>query len=416
MVTLAVDLLQRNSTSLDLRYSSTTSNVAVKTLSVCAIGRLCGCYGQAHRAASADSEIHSHRNWGRRRQGQYNYELQGYQLQDPRGRRRQRDLFCRLGKPSRYRVSESVQYSIYSQVTCAVGPNILKFIAPVIGKAIDARTDSTPLAVIACENMIGATDKLAEFIKESKNTPQDRLSSINDRARFANSAIDRIVPGQDPDAGLNVKIESFYEWVVDKTPFQPHGPPKVEAIKWVDDLVPYIERKLFTVNTGHAAAAYYGHARGKHTIAAALEDTEINSIVRECLSETSHLIVNKHGISAQEQKEYVEKIIKRISNPHLEDVVERVGRAPLRKLGRQERFIGPAHHLAEQGDKYGALLGAIEQTFGFVDVEGDDESFELGKMLKSMDAPSLVSKVCGLEKSDKMFGEVQAIVEKVQKK
>ena len=264
--------------------------------------------------------------------------------------------------------------------------------------------------------MIGATDKLAEFIKEPKNTPEDRVSSINDRARFANSAIDRIVPGQDPDASLNVKIESFYEWVVDKTPFAPHGPPKVDAIKWVDDLVPYIERKLFTVNTGHAAAAYYGHARGKHTIAAALDDKEIHDIVRECLAETSHLIVNKHGITVQEQKDYVEKIIKRISNPHLEDVVERVGRAPLRKLGRQERFVGPAHHLAEQGDKYTALLGAIEQAFNFVDVEGDDESFELGKTLKSMDAASIVSEVCGLEKSDKMFGEVQAIVERVQKK
>ena len=302
------------------------------------------------------------------------------------------------------------------QITCAVGPNILKFIAPVIGKAIEARTSSTPLAVIACENMIGATDTLAKFIKEPKNTPEDRLASISDRARFANSAIDRIVPGQDPNAGLNVKIESFYEWVVDKTPFAPHGPPKVEAIKWVDDLVPYIERKLFTVNTGHAVAAYYGHARGKRTIAAALEDMEINAIVRECLAETSHLIVNKHGVSVQEQSDYMEKIIKRISNPHLEDVVERVGRAPLRKLGRQERFVGPAHHLAEQGDKYDAILGAMEQAFKFVDVEGDDESVELGKILESSDAASVVSKVCGLEKSDKMFTEVQAIVERVQKR
>ena len=264
--------------------------------------------------------------------------------------------------------------------------------------------------------MIGATDTLAGFIKDSKNTPQDRLSSITDRARFANSAIDRIVPGQDPDAGLNVKIESFYEWVVDETPFKPHGPPKVSAIKWVDDLVPYIERKLFTVNTGHAAAAYYGYARGKKTIAEALEDKEIHDIVHECLAETSHLIVNKHGISVQEQKDYVEKIIKRISNPHLEDVVERVGRAPLRKLGRQERFVGPAHHLAEQGDKYTALLGAMEQAFKFVNVEGDDESVELGRKLKSQDADTVVAGVCGLQKGDKMFSEVTKIVEKLQKK
>ncbi|KAL8776357.1 MAG: hypothetical protein Q9213_008299 [Squamulea squamosa] len=300
-------------------------------------------------------------------------------------------------------------------VTCAVGPNILKFIAPVIGKAIDKRTAPKPIAVIACENAIGATDTLAGFIKDSNNTPQDRLASINDRASFANSAIDRIVPGQDPNAGLNVKIESFYEWVVDKTPFAKEGHPEISAIKWVDDLSPYIERKLFTVNTGHAAAAYYGHARGKRTIHDALQDPEINKIVHECLSETSHLIVKKHGISVDEQKAYVEKIVKRISNPYLEDVVERVGRAPLRKLSRKERFVGPASQLAESGDKVDALLGAIEQAFAFLDVKDDEESAELSKILKSTEAKEVVGKVCGLEDSHPLFSKIVPIVEKVQK-
>src|SRR6266536_466872 len=37
-------------------------------------------------------------------------------------------------------------------VTCSVGPNILKMIAPVIAKGIDARpNDATQIAVIACE-------------------------------------------------------------------------------------------------------------------------------------------------------------------------------------------------------------------------------------------------------------------------
>lgn len=247
-------------------------------------------------------------------------------------------------------------------MTCAVGPNILKFIAPVIGKAIDARKESKPIAVVACENAINATDTLASFIKDPKNTPADRLATIDQRARFANSAIDRIVPGQDPDAGLNVKIETFYEWVVDKTPFKDVGHPEIHAIHWVDDLTPYIERKLFTVNTGHATAAYYGHVRGKKTIDEALDDKEIREIVHNCLAETSHLIVNKHSIGKHEQKEYVDKIIKRISNPMLKDIVERVGRAPLRKLSRKERFIGPAYELAEMGEKVDALLGAVEMA------------------------------------------------------
>ncbi len=284
-----------------------------------------------------------------------------------------------------------------------------------IAKGIDSRPEGlTPLAVIACENAIGATDTLANYIKHPNHTPEDRLDSHHDRARYANSAIDRIVPAQDPDAGLNVKLEKFYEWVVDATPFKDHQPPTIRGVKWVDDLIPYIERKLFTVNTGHAAAAYHGYFNKKTTVYDALQDPYILAEVRKALAATSSLIVGKHGIEEEEQKAYVEKIITRIGNPHLEDAVERVGRAPLRKLGRKERFIGPAAELAEDGEDFAALMDAAEMAFRFQNVEGDDESFELAKIMDSLSAEQVVEKVCGLTKSDKVFESVVEIVRKVQ--
>jgi hypothetical protein len=42
-------------------------------------------------------------------------------------------------------------------------------------------------------------------------------------------------------------------------------------------------------------------------------------------------------------------IVTRISNPYLEDTVERVGRAPMRKVSRKERFIGPASVSVQAG-------------------------------------------------------------------
>jgi len=300
-------------------------------------------------------------------------------------------------------------------VTCSVGPNILKFIAPVIAKGIDGRSnDATPIAVIACENAIGATDTLADHIKEPKCTPEHRLDDHHERARYANSAIDRIVPAQDPDAGLNVKLEKFYEWVVDSSPFHDHEPPAIKGVKWVDDLIPYIERKLFTVNTGHAAAAYHGYYHQKTTVYDALQDKAIVDEVRKCLAETSSLIVGKHDIHEQEQKDYVEKIITRIGNPHLEDAVERVGRAPLRKLSRKERFIGPAAELAEEGKPFNALLDAAEMAFRFQNVEGDEESEELAKIMSENGPEQVVEKICGLTSSDKLFPHVVEVVKKVQ--
>ena len=297
-------------------------------------------------------------------------------------------------------------------VTCAVGPNILKFIAPVIAKGIEARKKDTFIAVIACENAVGATDTLRGHIEEKLS--DSTKSNIKSKARFANSAIDRIVPVQDDDAGLNVKIEKFYEWCVESKPFQPEGHPSINGIHFVDDLEPFIERKLYTVNTGHATAAYYGHNKGKKYIHEVLEDKELHDIVQETLKETAHLIVNKHGITKKDQEDYVQKIVVRISNPILKDVVDRVGRAPLRKLSRKERFIGPAAQLAEKGEKVDCLLGGIEMALRFQNIEGDEESAELAKILKDLSASEATAKLTGLEKDHPLFDRVEAVVKKVQ--
>lgn len=297
-------------------------------------------------------------------------------------------------------------------VTCAVGPNILKFIAPVIAKGIDAREEERPIAIIACENAINATDALRGHIEE--HLDKSRLDTLPKRARFANSAIDRIVPTQPEHAGLNVRIEKYYEWVVEQTPFGEYGHPDISAIHWVDHLEPYIERKLFTVNTGHATAAYYGYQAGKKTIHDALADATIRKAVHAALDETAALIISKHEITEEEQKEYVDKIVERISNHYLEDVVERVGRAPLRKLSRKERFIGPAAQLAERGMKFDALLGSIEKALQFQNVEGDDESKELAKILKEKSAAEATQQLTGLETDHPLYQPVLKVVEKVQ--
>jgi mannitol-1-phosphate 5-dehydrogenase len=316
---------------------------------------------------------------------------------------------------SKYKEAEVIDEIAKADIaTCAVGPNILKFIAPVIAKAIQKRTATKPLAVIACENMINATDTLKGFIVDEKNMPKDFVEKeLPSKAEFGNSAIDRIVPTQPPDAGLNVKIEKFYEWCVETTGFK-SGHPEIEGVHWVEDLEPFIERKLFTVNTSHATAAYFGYNKGVGTIHEAMADPEIKNEVHEALEETAHLIINKHGITKEAQEDYVNTIITRISNPHLEDVPVRVGRAPLRKLGRKERFIGPASQLAERGYDVTALIKGVEMALRFQNVEGDDESFELAKIMSEMSAPDATTKLTGLEKDHPLYPKVLKAVEKVQ--
>jgi len=277
-------------------------------------------------------------------------------------------------------------------VTTAVGARILQFVAPVIAKGLAARAaDAAPLVIIACENAINGTDLLAAEV---------RKHDAAENAIFANCAIDRIVPEQ--HGGLDVTIESFFEWVVDRTPFA-GSTPEIYGVTWVDDLAPFIERKLFTVNTAHAAAAYHGIDRGWVSIREALATPELQAEVRAVLEETKTLLVEKHGFSPDEQQKYIEKTLVRISNPHLPDTCERVGRNPLRKLSRNERFIGPAAQLVERGQTAWDLLNAVGAALRF-DVPDDAESVELQGLLSSgTPAEELVTTITGIEPDHALF-------------
>jgi mannitol-1-phosphate 5-dehydrogenase len=287
-------------------------------------------------------------------------------------------------------------------VTTAVGARILKFVAPVIAKGLDAREpDAGPLTVIACENAIGNSDLLAEEVR--KHTPATGVV-------FANCAIDRIVPEQ-PAGNLDVTIESFFEWVVDRSPFD-GDVPEISGVTWVDDLTPFIERKLFTVNTGHATTAYHGIQRGFETIREALAEPELEAEVRATLNETKELLVRKHGFSEEEQQAYIDKTLKRITDPNLRDTCERVGRGPLRKLSRHERFVGPAAELAEHGHSTEHLVGAIGAALAF-DVAEDAESVELQQLLSSgRPAGDLAAEITGLDADHPLFPAVVEVFER----
>ena len=289
-------------------------------------------------------------------------------------------------------------------VTTAVGPTVLKFVAPVIAAGLRQRDPSAaPLVVMACENAINATNVLRDHLRESA----DDFGDLEGRAVFANTAVDRIVPGQ-PHDGLDVTVETYFEWAIERGPFGGDEPDIPDAT-FVDDLAPYIERKLFTVNTGHAATAYFGFVRGITKLSDALDDPEVRTNVQGVLAETKALLVAKHEFAPQAQQAYIDKIITRFENPHLPDTVDRVGRQPLRKLSRHERLIGPAAELAERGLATPEfLLRAVDAALRF-DVPADPESGQLQQALRTHPASDLVPKITGLHPDHPLYDDVLGV-------
>ena len=265
-------------------------------------------------------------------------------------------------------------------VTTAIGPNILKFIAPNIAKGLARRVEKneTPLNIIACENMVGGSTVLKNFVYE--HLDESTKEKVMRRIGFPDAAVDRIVPIQHNEDPLLVKVEPFAEWDVDRKGVV-GSEPQIEGLTWVDDLEAYIERKLFSVNTGHASIAYMAYLKGIEDIASAMKDEEIVSFVRRVWAETSELLIEKYGFDREKHAAYIRTAEERFTNPHLSDAVTRVARGPKRKLGVKDRLVSPAAQLIERGRKPEALATVIAAALRF-DFADDPEAVEVQGYIK----------------------------------
>ncbi|MCR1287181.1 mannitol-1-phosphate 5-dehydrogenase [Shouchella clausii] len=279
-------------------------------------------------------------------------------------------------------------------VTTAVGPTVLPYIAKTIAQGLKQRTAGKPVNIIACENAIRATSQLKKDVLS--HLSEEETTALLKDAGFADAAVDRIVPNVQSDDILHVTVEPFFEWVVEKPALKGDAVQLGKAVL-VDDLAPYIERKLFTVNTGHAVAAYVGYRKGKKTIKEALADDYIKHRVRGALNETKAMLVEEYQFDAEAHEDYIDKILLRFQNPHLEDLVERVGRGPIRKLGPADRLVKPAKYLAEKGLHPESLAETIFDALHFY-AEGDPESEQLRALV---DEKGYVDAFCEISKLEK---------------
>lgn len=135
---------------------------------------------------------------------------------------------------------------------------------------------------------------------------------------FPNAAVDRIVPIQHNEDPLFVSVEDFKEWVIDESQMK-NSKIRLEGVHYAPDLEPYIERKLFSVNTGHATVAYTGKALGYETIGEAVKDDRVVDQVTRVLAETRSLLLAKWDFSKEELEEYHAQVINRFKNPYISD-------------------------------------------------------------------------------------------------
>ncbi|KAF8915227.1 mannitol dehydrogenase domain-containing protein [Mucidula mucida] len=286
-------------------------------------------------------------------------------------------------------------------VTTSVGPDVLKKIAGTIAEGISKRREKGELTVIACENMIGATSQLKDYVVDAFKS-EDKLALLQN-VGFPNCEVDRIVPAFEGKNNLDVGVEGFYEWIVEKSGVK--GTLDIKGMQLQDSLQPFLERKLYTLNCGHAMLAFLGYIKGYKTIAEAVADEECKETTRKALYESGAGLIRRHGFDEKDHRDYIERTMMRFANPNIKDELARVSRNPLRKLAPNERLVGAVNMCREFELGRAHLIKGIAAAFYF-DVEEDEEAVQLVRLVKEKGIESAIEETTSFEKGSQDHRDV----------
>ena len=300
-------------------------------------------------------------------------------------------------------------------ITTAVGLVILPRIAPTIAKGITLRMESGVneyLNIIACENAIKASSQLKDAVYASRD---EKGKEYADKyVGFPDCSVDRIVPPVKSENFIDVVVENYYEWNVEEAAFKGEI-PQIKGMNLAGNLMAYIERKLFTLNTGHAITSYLGFIKGYSTVDESIKDEKIYNIVKSAMTESGNGLIEKYGFDREAHLKYIDKIIGRFKNHYLQDDVARVGREPLRKLSATDRLVKPLMTAAGYGFPVDNLIIGIGAALNY-DNEADAQSVELQAKIKEKGLKAAFSEISGvtdeklLENVENAYREVKNLI------
>ena len=326
----------------------------------------------AVRAAGGRSAVNVARKGGIDRR-----ELEGIELFDPaEPRDRQAILEAVSASDEMATCLPSVRFYDPGGASSVAG-----MIAEGLALRLSRRAAPLPTVLYAAENHNHAAELLREAVL--RHVPLGALEGVE----FLNTVIGKMsgvvtdgptvtrlgLAPLTPALGRAVLVEEFNRILVSRVTL-PGYRRGIGVFIEKDDLLPFEEAKLYGHNAIHAMIAYLADLRGHVTIAQAGGDAWIMDLAREAfLNESGAALIRRHAKLGEQGEElfteagyraYAEDLLERMVNPHLSDLVSRVGRDHARKLAYDDRLYGTMRLALEYGIEprrlaLGAAAGVI---------------------------------------------------------
>ena len=210
-----------------------------------------------------------------------------------------------------------------------------------LGLAVRRAQGLPGLAVVPCDNVPDNGPMVARVVGELAAAVDPGLAEwIGAHVAFVTTMVDRITPRTTDDDRARLRTETgvddplpvvtepYTEWVLSGE--FPQGRPRWEdaGARFVDDVVPWEQRKLRLLNGSHSLMAYAGSIRGHETVAEAIADPVVRGWVEQWWDDAArHLPLPAEDIAA-----YRAALLERYENPRIRHLLAQIASDGSQKL------------------------------------------------------------------------------------
>jgi len=231
-----------------------------------------------------------------------------------------------------------------------------------------------PFTVLCCDNMPENGARTRRSVIELAAPQSPELADwIAGSVPFPSTMVDRIVPAVTdakrselnaligvPDAAA-VACESFSQWVIEDRFALGRPDWETVGVEMVDDVSPYETMKLRMLNGAHSLLAYVGLARGRATVAEAVADADLRTLVRAYFDEAAASLAPHAGI---DPGQYAESLLARFSNDALEHKLTQIAMDGSQKL--PQRWLEGAMDNLANGRPLTATVTGVAAWIAYV--------------------------------------------------
>lgn len=269
------------------------------------------------------------------------------------------------------------------------------------------------LTIVACENWKNAGNTLRESII-SKLTDEnkqlfDQYIGVTEAVMMRTATqSDSKEAKEHPE---DVWVQNFWYLPIDGSRVKGKF-PDIKSVELLDNFGNFLIQKMYTNNTSNAVIAYTGYLLGYKLVAEAANSPEISKILDKTYQEINQTLEAELGVDPHQQEEFSKKARLKYTDWTIVDQITRHAKDPIRKLGPEDRLVGPARMALKHGIYPKTIIDTIAKAL-FFDYPEDDSAMKLKQMRITKGIPYVLKEVCKLDDKEPLYNDVLKSVEEI---